>query len=162
MIIIIKQFEDLMTFKEMSDIITSTLKAHNLKPEGVDIVFKSYPASPVEKAEDIPEEVVTSGLNTIVFDTNLNRVIVYISLKNDELETVKKEVDTIKTNIVQIKIDNSEITENIKTVSEGVNTLSTKVQENKTNLASVENNLQTLTAKVQELEQKIGTLTPQG
>lgn len=82
MIKILKSFEDSLTAQEFNDIITKELKAVNLNPAGVYISFRTYPVNEVDKTYDIPTEIIDSGLNTIVFDTNNNIVIVYTAVKD--------------------------------------------------------------------------------
>lgn len=82
MIKILKSFEDSLTAQEFNDIITKELKAVNLNPAGVYISFRTYPVNEVDKTYDIPTEIIDSGLNTIVFDTNNNIVIVYTAAKD--------------------------------------------------------------------------------
>lgn len=82
MIKILKSFEDSLTAQEFNDIITKELKAVNLNPAGVYISFRTYPINEVDKTYDIPTEIIDSGLNTIVFDTNNNIVIVYTAVKD--------------------------------------------------------------------------------
>lgn len=82
MIKILKSFEDSLTAQEFNDIIAKELKAVNLNPAGVYISFRTYPVNEVDKTYDIPTEIIDSGLNTIVFDTNNNIVIVYTAVKD--------------------------------------------------------------------------------
>lgn len=84
MIKIIKQFESDLLTDEFITIIQNELKAFNLNPKGVTIYFRNYPTDATCNIYNIPEEIMNSGLNTLVFDTDSNALIVYVASKAAE------------------------------------------------------------------------------
>lgn len=118
MIKILKSFEDSLTAQEFNDIITKELKAVNLNPAGVYISFRTYPVNEIDKTYDIPSEIIDSGLNTIVFDTNTNIVTVYTAVK-DVKDYVTYNINeqgekSIETNSLDLLSKSEEELDNIK------------------------------------------------
>lgn len=118
MIKILKSFEDSLTAQEFNDIITKELKAVNLNPAGVYISFRTYPVNEIDKTYDIPSEIIDSGLNTIVFDTNTNIVTVYTAVK-DVKDYVTYNINeqgekSIETNSLDLLSKSEEVSDNIK------------------------------------------------
>lgn len=90
MVKIIKSFDTEILAGELITLIQNELKAMNLNVNGVSILFKPYPKTAAENVYNVPKEVIDSGLNTLVFDTSTNQVIVYVVSNNtDEFLTVK-------------------------------------------------------------------------
>lgn len=118
MIKILKSFEDSLTAQEFNDIITKELKAVNLNPAGVYISFRTYPVNEIDKTYDIPSEIIDSGLNTIVFDTNTNIVTVYTAVKDVKdyvTYNINEQGDkSIETNSLDLLSKSQEELDNIK------------------------------------------------
>lgn len=149
--IIVKQFKDTLTVKDLQDVLNAQLKAQNLQPAGVNIYFKNYPE---DLTAELPEGVEYSNLNTLVFDTDTNRATVYIQadasdfVKHDDLAEVKEAVADLHTQVTELK-----------TEFEAVKRLLTEAQNDITEAEGKVNQLsQTTTASITEIKQEAEAL----
>lgn len=174
---VLSQFNKTISVDELIKTVQAELKAVNLNSSSCDIQFKNYPTTAAED-EGITNDILNSGLNTIVFDTDNNKVVIYISadaglfITKTEHEELSNRITNMGKLIVGNQNDISEIEkklETFKNVNGALNNkyeaLSTTNTEIKVSIEEQNNKIQVVTQKfellntsINELKQKDTTL----
>lgn len=143
--IILKQFKETLTIKELQDVLNAQLKAVNLNSAGVNIFFKNYPH---DLTTEMPADVEYTNLNTLLFDTDTNKAIVYIQadasdfVKKTDMDELREIIDNLNTELAEHKAE-----------FEAVKRLVTEAQNDITETNTKVNGLsQTLTSRLTELQ----------
>lgn len=156
---VLSQFNNKITFDELNKIIQSELKASNISSNAADILFKNYPTE-ASNDEGITDYILNSNLNTIVFDTELNRVTIYITTEagiyttKEYTEELKADIDLLKEEINDNKTTFTQINETIDTIKEENENNKLKFEAIGTKNTELEGLVGTLQGKVQTIEQK--------
>ena len=156
---VLSQFNNKITFDELNKIIQSELKASNISSNAADILFKNYPTE-ASNDEGITDYILNSNLNTIVFDTELNRVTIYITTEagiyttKEYTEELKADIDLLKEEINDNKTTFTQINETIDTIKEENENNKLKFEAIGTKNTELQELVGTLQGKVQTIEQK--------
>ena len=156
---VLSQFENKITVDELIKVVQSELKASNISSSAADILFKNYPTEASED-EGITSDILNSNLNTIVFDTELNRVTIYITTEAG-IYTTKEKTDELEAKIDLLRNDLNDNNQTIVGINKTIDTIKDINESNKlkfeaqaTKNTELEESIASLQGKVQTVEQK--------
>lgn len=156
---VLSQFENKITVDELIKIVQSELKASNISSSAADILFKNYPTEGSED-EGITSDILNSNLNTIVFDTELNRVTIYITTEAG-IYTTKEKTDELEAKVDLLRNDLNDNNQAIVGINKTIDTIKEINESNKlkfeaqaTKNTELEESIANLQGKVQTVEQK--------
>lgn len=154
---VLSQFNKTISVDELIKTVQAELKAINLSSASCDIQFKNYPTNASED-EGITNDILNSGLNTIVFDTDNNKVVIYITadaslyITRQEHEELQNRITNIGELVVSNQNDISEIEKQLKTFKDVNEALNNKYEA----LTTVDTGLE---EKIGEMQGKLQTAT---
>lgn len=154
---VLSQFNKTISVDELIKTVQAELKAINLSSASCDIQFKNYPTDASED-EGITNDILNSGLNTIVFDTDNNKVVIYITadaslyITRQEHEELQNRITNIGELVVSNQNDISEIEKQLKTFKDVNEALNNKYEA----LTTVDTGLE---EKIGEMQGKLQTAT---
>ena len=156
---VLSQFNKTISVDDLIKTVQAELKAINLSSASCDIQFKNYPSTASED-EGISNDILNSGLNTIVFDTDNNKVIIYITadaslyITKIEHEELANRITNATELIVENQNDITEIEKSIETIKEvneanknkyeALSTVDTEINEK---IGDIQGKLQTINQK---------------
>ena len=156
---VLSQFENKITVDELIKVVQSELKASNISSSAADILFKNYPTEANED-EGITSDILNSNLNTIVFDTELNRVTIYITTEAG-IYTTKEKTDELEAKIDLLRNDLNDNNQTIVGINKTIDAIKDINESNKlkfeaqaTKNTELEESIASLQGKVQTVEQK--------
>lgn len=154
---VLSQFNKTISVDELIKTVQAELKAINLSSASCDIQFKNYPTNASED-EGITNDILNSGLNTIVFDTDNNKVVIYITadaslyITRQEHEELQNRITNVGELVVSNQNDISEIEKQLKTFKDVNEALNNKYEA----LTTVDTGLE---EKIGEMQGKLQTAT---
>ena len=156
---VLSQFENKITVDELIKTVQSELKASNISSSAADILFKNYPTEASED-EGITSDILNSNLNTIVFDTELNRVTIYITTEAG-IYTTKEKTDELEAKVDLLRNDLNDNNQTIVGINKTIDIIKDINESNKlkfeaqgTKNTELEESIANLQGKVQTVEQK--------
>lgn len=153
--IIVKQFKETLSIKDLTDVLNAQLKANNLNSAGVNIYFKNYPE---DLTSELPEGVEYANLNTLVFDTDLNRATVYIQadasdfVKKTDMDELKGIIDNLTAEITEHKEEFEAVRELVTGAQNDISEIQKEAGELKTKVDGIS---QTQATRFTELQNSI-------
>lgn len=156
---VLSQFNKTLSVDELVKTVNAELKAVNLSSAACDIQFKNYPTNAAED-EGITNDILNSGLNTIVFDTDNNKVVIYITadaglfITKEEHEELNNKVENGLTLLTDTINDVNEIETKIGTLVEVNEANKLKYENLNTQLTGIEERVGNIEGKNQTLEQR--------
>lgn len=160
---VLSQFNKTLSVDELVKTVNAELKAVNLSSAACDIQFKNYPTNAAED-EGITNDILNSGLNTIVFDTDNNKVVIYITadaglfITKEEHEELNNKVENGLTLLTDTINDVNEIEERVGNIEGKNQTLEQKFALTNTGINECKNKNTEIEGKLTELESKINQL----
>ena len=156
---VLSQFENKITVDELIKTVQSELKASNISSSAADILFKNYPTEASDD-EGITSDILNSNLNTIVFDTELNRVTIYITTEAG-IYTTKEKTDELEAKVDLLRGDLNDNNQIIVGINKTIDTIKDINESNKlkfeaqsTKNTELDESIASLQGKVQTNEQK--------